>query len=635
MADIRLNVTTAGQPLALSTYTIVLDLIGPAIVRELTAEATGAVADASTHADRAQAAADGIAALNVAPQLYADPLLEKQTVGQYSGWTSTLVDVVELAGRKRLKPQTVAGTPKDHRDAFARAVPVSALPSGFVSASVVLGSKDATTNANDVELRLMAFDDQGGQVSGADMWPSEGNDFAAFRNAVYARYAGTDAITRETALIVANGVDIAGVIAAGGTHIGFSIMTRDALDVAISHLTIRDGTSPLYIPVTSATAEELADAKAELQSEIDQISPVVSQNAQGVAAANANVDVLTEEVAGQLGGATLEPIDTKASGWLLPILDADGRIVGGFDASGKLVADVSDRSILPASAAPETATRNIVLLGDSLNSELGTADIGGPGAQVVNLSIGGQAREIYFRAGCEPVILTLAGNQIPASGPVAVTAYDIDLGYASNASAREDCPGVIAGVPGVLRGLGGGTQRFDGNYEFVRDEPGAAVTVPANAEFTSTQLDPYLDWIWVTSIGRNYFGTDRWQDQRRRLTDIRAMMERKTDPGARAIHFGVPNAQGEPSGSVIKNNRAYQAALGADFCDSRSFLIDEGIDIAVALGLLTGPTTQDNQDIANDVIPTSLTSDGLHRNATGEAVMRWLINSRLASAGWL
>lgn len=84
---------------------------------------------------------------------------------------------------------------------------------------------------------------------------------------------------------------------------------------------------------------------------------------------------------------------------------------------------------------------------------------------------------------------------------------------------------------------------------------------------------------------------------------------------------------GEADLAIINQlNADLATAYGSKFLDVRRELIDNGLAIA---GIT--PTAQDNTDIANDVIPTSLRSDVLHLNTAGYGVVASLVNTKLGA----
>lgn len=113
--------------------------------------------------------------------------------------------------------------------------------------------------------------------------------------------------------------------------------------------------------------------------------------------------------------------------------------------------------------------------------------------------------------------------------------------------------------------------------------------------------------IWV---GRNNI-----DDVATIISDIDTMVNKLRH--SRFLVLSVLNSDSEPSGSArhdkaleIRDRLSKRYPL--NFYDIREYLIQDGLDDA---GIT--PTAQDLIDISNDIVPTSLRSDGIHLNTDG------------------
>lgn len=102
-------------------------------------------------------------------------------------------------------------------------------------------------------------------------------------------------------------------------------------------------------------------------------------------------------------------------------------------------------------------------------------------------------------------------------------------------------------------------------------------------------------------------------------------------PNAKYIVLGTPNGStaGESSGgarylTIVDANNQLSALYGNKFIDIRGLMIARGLSV----NSIT-PTTQDNTDIANDVVPTSLRADNIHYNNAGHLAYELFVRERI------
>jgi hypothetical protein len=105
-------------------------------------------------------------------------------------------------------------------------------------------------------------------------------------------------------------------------------------------------------------------------------------------------------------------------------------------------------------------------------------------------------RRLPARMNAEPITVTVSGNQIPASGGVAVTRKNINV-LTNSCMFTGSQLGVLAGVEGIM------TTDASGNRSFTRPTPGDVVACPSGSVFTcdlGLVLRPQTSWLWP---GRN------------------------------------------------------------------------------------------------------------------------------------
>lgn len=247
-----------------------------------------------------------------------------------------------------------------------------------------------------------------------------------------------------------------------------------------------------------------------------------------------------------------------------------------------------------------------------------------------NLGVAGQTTtEIAIRQGGTAPLLTVTGNQIPASGPVEVTAISPTSKY-RDAGGETTVPftfdGTLAGVPGTLTQ---NSQLTPMTRTFTRTTDGSAVACPAGTPFYASQGTPHRERVQVIWAGRNNIS-----DPAIVTRDVAAMVANLATYQKRYLVCSVTNGQNEPSGSAGYNsiaaiNSALSAAYGSRYVDVRRYLIDHGLADA---GIT--PTAGDTTAISEDRIPPSLHIDTIHFTTAGYNAVGNCIAAAITSKGW-
>lgn len=271
----------------------------------------------------------------------------------------------------------------------------------------------------------------------------------------------------------------------------------------------------------------------------------------------------------------------------------------------------------------------VLYIGDSLVASHTTIGAG-LGRTVVNLGIGGQkADQIVARQGGKPTLLTVSGNAIPASGAVNVTAYSSNLMQRTGDSVST-LQGSLMGVPGTLTltQTGGGTPAFA--YTFTRTTAGSAVACPPATPFQCGQS--YLDHQLIIGVGRNNVKSGDITPPADVVALVDAAIKHNRAGRLKSLVLSVPPStadSGPMLAAVTALNDALKAAFGPQFVDTAGFL--RSTDTLALVGIT--PTTQDEDDIADGLTPTSFTSDGLHYNTAAYSAINILLAQHYTAKG--
>ncbi|MQT93014.1 SGNH/GDSL hydrolase family protein [Pseudomonas helleri] len=244
------------------------------------------------------------------------------------------------------------------------------------------------------------------------------------------------------------------------------------------------------------------------------------------------------------------------------------------------------------------------------------------GLPAYNGGWGGQGySQIAARQGGVPARLTVAGNTIPATGSVTVTAaLNNPL---SDGGGRQ---GLLAGVLGMLNMAGG-------VLTFTRSAQGEAVSCPAMSYFTPADGLAHADRHVTIWIGRNSF-----KDVAPALivASIRSMIDYLTPRVKRVIVMSIPPWVGEEFGTSGRArldacNAAIAAAFTEFWLDISAWL--RTAEAATAAGITF--TSDDLADISNGLTPRSLRSDSGHLNALGNIAIGKRVYQESQIRGWM
>lgn len=243
--------------------------------------------------------------------------------------------------------------------------------------------------------------------------------------------------------------------------------------------------------------------------------------------------------------------------------------------------------------------------------------------------------DIALNAGAITALLTVTGNQIPASGAVTITSKVPSLGW------RTFGGTTVINIPGILRAPSGdipGSFRFDAAtrlHTFVRTTGGVAVDCPPGTPFTSG--NGHRDKTQIIWCGANDvpYGTDAEAAYSVYLANVAAMVNRQSSLAKRSLILSMPTGSQNYRGSnwhtrVTTANSRLATLYPDTYVDVRRHLIDFGLAEA---GIT--PTTADLYSIERDTIPPSLLADDqTHLLAPGLTIVANLAAARMRALGW-
>lgn len=225
------------------------------------------------------------------------------------------------------------------------------------------------------------------------------------------------------------------------------------------------------------------------------------------------------------------------------------------------------------------------------------------------------------RIGSIPALLTVTGGGIPASGPVTVTASNMET-----MAALKTYTGTLAGVPGTLSSTASA-------MTFTRSAAGSAVTVPANTPFIPTVGTGARNHVTLLNIGKNSLRSTGSNTKVIQYTNTTFDWLSPLVKRCLVIGQFVDSDQsvgGIQEVEVAAVNNAQRARYGDLFFDLRAYLSSPQLWIDTGIS----PTALDLQQQANGLKPTSVSVDAAHLNNAGNTAVAKQIRARLTSLGW-
>lgn len=306
----------------------------------------------------------------------------------------------------------------------------------------------------------------------------------------------------------------------------------------------------------------------------------------------------------------------------------DGAATPSSQPPVTVVAATTGTNPMPSSTLPR-----LVLWGDSRTEGIGStrpdifpnfvAQALGNYAVIGEGLAGQTAPEIIARQGGAPTMLTLAGNAIPASGAVQVTAISVNIfDYGAAWIDVSMMPGILAGVAGVLSTNGG-------VLSFTRTTAGDVVAVAPGTAFRTTVGESSRMAYSFFCVGRNGLETtDPVATVNLTLAGVAYLL-----PPRRYIVAGVMPDLSATIGTDARSrfdqlNALFLQAHGAAYLD---LVTPPSAAEMAAIGY--SPTGADLTDIAAGVFPRGMFADNIHLLAAGQRVWANRVTARVLRQG--
>lgn len=264
---------------------------------------------------------------------------------------------------------------------------------------------------------------------------------------------------------------------------------------------------------------------------------------------------------------------------------------------------------------------DLLFWGDSLTAGAGGGDTSYPkvcaetlGLNRINAGVGGEtANTIAARQGGNNIIIPAGG----VNGSY-VTLSDV---FGSTVAPLLQGNGAGSGNKLIVNGYEC-TLSYANNTYIVSGYTGPALTVPAFARFAGSDFTGKVVVIFVGQNGATFTGLSGVDA---RIAIIDSMI--KHIGHERYVVLGLTT--GTDTSREADDNQML-AHYGNKFFPTRKLLVDYGLTIN---GLTA--TAQDETDISNGTVPTSLRSDGTHMNAYGYTAIGKFLADKIRSLGYV
>lgn len=301
------------------------------------------------------------------------------------------------------------------------------------------------------------------------------------------------------------------------------------------------------------------------------------------------------------------------SGFVWALVDQNGRRALAVNTEGKVVGNFD---ISATVGGLITSQKDLYFLGDSLtngaNSQITWREAlaGLVSARThTNIAVGGQTSpQIAARAGAYVTLLTLDGNLIPASGPVAVTARTIGL---LTSQGPQSIKGRLSGVYGTLARAG------DDSYSFTRETAGAPVPVGKKLAF-APDIGAHGFDTWLIFMGAN---------------NITQPDEIKRDIAAAVNAMKPVDKRFLVMTPVTGDSRYVTQCEQIEDWASQTYS-DRVLKIREFSFQFNDGSVGDLADVANGIIPRSLRGDNIHFTTFFHGKIAGLVAAEINRRGW-
>jgi hypothetical protein len=245
---------------------------------------------------------------------------------------------------------------------------------------------------------------------------------------------------------------------------------------------------------------------------------------------------------------------------------------------------------------------------------------------------GDTSRAVASRFGAYQNLYTVSGGLIPASGTVTLTRIGV-----GNPTQKygETATSVVGWLNGVYGTLAWGSNQFT----FTRLQSGAATPAPSVAYFVwapypqgdeNPTSDAGLVKNFADMINIFFFGRNNSYQTDTIVSDFEACVNSIRSLSKRYLIVPFLPQSGETPGT---NGALQRAALLSALQSKFPYNF---VDLLPSMKSAGNGTSQDNQDIANNIVPRSLMqSDGTHPNESGKRIEAAAIAAALTERGFI
>ena len=271
---------------------------------------------------------------------------------------------------------------------------------------------------------------------------------------------------------------------------------------------------------------------------------------------------------------------------------------------------------------------NISCWGDSLTAGAGGNGTTYPGilkslcGKLVNINrfgVGGEnSKSIAIRQGAIPIYTN--SFIIPSD----TTTVEIEIKDSQNTSVSLANQGVSGLNPSYINDIAGNISRDGNKYYFTRSNVGESITVQKDTRIITEGMKNHRDDLMIIWSGTN--DTPNTTTIQNVINNIDSMIEYSSNPNYIVIGLTSKYYMAE----VEQVNEILSEKYGEHFLDIRTYILENGLADAEI-----DPTEQDETDIANGEIPSSLRSDDVHLNAEGYTIVGTQVYNKLISLGYI
>ena len=178
--------------------------------------------------------------------------------------------------------------------------------------------------------------------------------------------------------------------------------------------------------------------------------------------------------------------------------------------------------------------------------------------------------------------------------------------------------------PCYINNIMGKITYSEGKYYFSRYSEGKEIQIEDNTQVITDGMKNYKDDLMVIWAGTN--DTPNTTTIQNVINNIDAMIEYSNNPDYIIIGLTSKNYMPE----VVEVNEILANKYGEHFLDIRTYILEHGLSDAEIT-----PTEQDETDLQNGEIPTSLRSDNVHLNEYGYTIVGTQVYNKLIALGYI